>query len=58
MSFPVSSEDEARELMDKAVNSGFGDPPPQMQGEYDGYQLSLEQTRILHNRARKNEEGE
>lgn len=58
MSFPVSSEDEARELMYKAVNSGFGDPPPQMQGEYDGYQLSLEQTRILHNRARKNEEGE
>lgn len=58
MSFPVSSEDEAKEILNRAVNAGFGDPPPQMQGEYDGTQLSLEQTRTLHERAKANREEE
>lgn len=58
MSLPVSSEEEALGILNRAVNSGFGEPAPQMQGEYDGRQLTLDQTRILHDRARKNREEE
>lgn len=58
MSVPVASQEEARQMLDRAVNAGFGDPPPQMQGSYDGTGLTLEQTRTLHERAKANRRDE